>query len=141
MPKKKKSQQNADTSACVDDNEEVPSNESEQKSSRNLPFKKANFVCSKAPTTNSKKSRGWKTLKQIIGSEKPQPGTGVTYASIDAPPSIKPVQKFSDLSGIPSRYRDPSSKLFYCNCDEYAQIKMLTSDIINGYLELRKENS
>ncbi|RWS10529.1 INO80 complex subunit C-like protein [Dinothrombium tinctorium] len=118
-------------------------NEGESKANnatKTLPFKNANFVYSKANTSSSKKSRGWKTLKQVIGSEKPQPGTGVTYASIDAPFSRKPFQKYSDLSGLPARYRDPGSKLYYFNCDEYAQIKMLTADVINGYLELRKEN-
>ena len=78
-------------------------------------------------------------MKQIIASEKPQPGV-VLYATLDAPPSKKPAKKYSDLSGLPAKYKDPTTKLLYYNSDEFTQIRMLSPDIIKGYLDLRETN-
>lgn len=103
------------------------------------PFKNTEYVHSRSQG-GSKKSRGWKNLKQILASEKQPPGGGPTYATLDAPKTMKPVKKYSDLSGLPCKYRDPTTKLLYHNSDEFAQIRMLSQDVVNGYLELRKAN-
>ncbi|XP_054767403.2 mucin-2-like [Lytechinus pictus] len=106
-------------------------------------FKNPNFTFSgKGGLSAGKKTRTWKTLKQIIASERVQLNrpVGSTYSSIDAPPSRKPPKKYSDISGLPAKYTDPRTKLRYSNTEEFAQLRMLPQDIVNGLLALRRAN-
>jgi hypothetical protein len=102
-------------------------------------FKNRQFVSNRSQSS-SKKSRVWKNLKQILASDKTLI-SGISYASLDCPQSTKPAKRYSDLSGLPAKYKDPTTQLLYHNSDEFAQIKMFSNDIINGYLELRKANN
>ncbi|ELU09067.1 hypothetical protein CAPTEDRAFT_121867, partial [Capitella teleta] len=107
-------------------------------------FKNPNFVHSaKGSGKRGPGHRTWKTLKQIVASERayPRKADDTSYESLDAPPSFIPAKKYSDLSGLPSNYTDPQTKLRYHNADEFSRIKMLPSDIVSGYLALRKANS
>ncbi|KAJ8929383.1 hypothetical protein NQ314_017933 [Rhamnusium bicolor] len=61
--------------------------------------------------------------------------------SINAPPSFKPPEKFSDLSGLPAPYTDPQTRLRFANKDEYATIIDLPMDITAGYLAIRGATS
>jgi len=90
-----------------------------------------------------KKSRTWKTFKQIVSAEKSQILTtdDTTYGLIDAPTSFKPAKKYSDMSGLPALYTDPETKLRYATAEEYSRIRMLPNDIISGLLLLRKANN
>lgn len=89
------------------------------------------------------KKRTWKGLKQIISSEKSLPwGDNVVhYSNINAPPSFKPPEKFSDLSGLSAPYTDPQSRLRYANKEEYGTLIDLPMDITAGYLALRGATS
>ncbi|KAL1506769.1 hypothetical protein ABEB36_006072 [Hypothenemus hampei] len=91
----------------------------------------------------SNKKRNWKSLKQIISSEKSLPWNEniVHYSNINAPPSFKPPEKFSDLSGLVAPYTDPQSRLRYANKEEYTTIIDLPMDITAGYLALRGATS
>ncbi|XP_067325626.1 INO80 complex subunit C-like [Anolis sagrei] len=82
----------------------------------------------------------WKNLKQILASERTLPWQvdDPNYFSIDAPPSFKPHKKYSDISGLPANYTDPQSKLRFSTTEEFAYIRMLPSDVVMGYLTLRK---
>jgi hypothetical protein len=60
--------------------------------------------------------------------------------SMDAPPSFRPSKKFSDVSGLESKYTDPQTKLNYSSTQEFKIIRKLPSDIVAGYLTLRKAN-
>ncbi|CAK8678953.1 unnamed protein product [Clavelina lepadiformis] len=87
----------------------------------------------------STRTKVWKNLKQIMNAQKSQSSNGeVTYASIDAPPPVKPVKKYSDISGLPAFYTDPHTKLRYSNSDEYRQIQHISSDTVVGLLALRQ---
>lgn len=89
------------------------------------------------------KKRTWKSLKQIIASEKALtwPEGTVHYGSINAPPSFIPAQKFSDLSGLPAPYTDPQTRLRFANKEEYSTLTDLPMDITAGYLALRGATS
>lgn len=103
-------------------------------------FKNPNFVHSSKSGQTSKKSRVWKNLKQIIAAER-APSTSpndITYASIDAPPSLFPAKKYSDLSGLAANYTDPQTKLRYASVEEFARIRMLPADVVAAYLAVRK---
>uniref|UniRef100_A0A663DWJ2 INO80 complex subunit C n=1 Tax=Aquila chrysaetos chrysaetos TaxID=223781 RepID=A0A663DWJ2_AQUCH len=99
-----------------------------------LPFKDPNFIHS---------GIGGANLKQILASERALPWqlNDPSYFSIDAPPSFKPAKKYSDISGLPANYTDPQSKLRFSTIEEFAYIRMLPSDVVTGYLALRKATS
>ncbi|CAH0553830.1 unnamed protein product [Brassicogethes aeneus] len=102
-------------------------------------FKVASFQQNKNPN----KKRAWKSLKQIITSERalPWPEDVIHYSSINAPPSFKPAEKFSDLSGLHAPYTDPQTRLRFANKEEYATLTDLPMDITAGYLALRGATS
>ncbi|XP_023323310.1 INO80 complex subunit C-like [Eurytemora carolleeae] len=104
------------------------------------PFKNNQF---KHSNISNGKKKPWKTLKQILAQEQTLswPETAVTYSSLDAPPSFKPSKKYSDLSGLEAVYTDPQTRLNYSNAEEFQEIRRLPSDIVQGYLSLRKANT
>lgn len=87
-----------------------------------------------------KKNRTWKNLKQILALERTLPWTvnDPNYFSIDAPPSLKPAKKYSDISGLPANYTDPQTKLRFTSSEEFSYIRLLPTDVVTGYLALRK---
>lgn len=87
-----------------------------------------------------KKNRTWKNLKQILVLERTLPWTvnDPNYFCIDAPPSLKPAKKYSDISGLPANYTDPQTKLRFTSSEEFSYIRLLPTDVVTGYLALRK---
>jgi hypothetical protein len=102
---------------------------------KNPNFKHLNLV--------GNKKKPWKTLKQILAAEQSLtwPEDAITYSSLEAPPSFRPAKKYSDISGIEANYTDPQTKLHYACPEEFAEIRKLPSDIVQGYLALRKANT
>uniref|UniRef100_A0A2K5HZT3 Vps72/YL1 C-terminal domain-containing protein n=1 Tax=Colobus angolensis palliatus TaxID=336983 RepID=A0A2K5HZT3_COLAP len=108
-----------------------------EKAAKPLPFKDPNFVHSgPGGAVAGKKNRTWKNLKQILASETALPWqlNDPNYFSIDAPPSFKPAKKYSDVS-------DPQSKWRFSTIEEFSYIQRLPSDVVTGYLSLRKATS
>ncbi|CAH7096132.1 INO80 complex subunit C [Phodopus roborovskii] len=115
-----------------------------EKAAKPLPFKDPNFVHSgHGGAVAGKKNRTWKNLKQILAAERALPWqlNDPNYFSIDAPPSFKPAKKYSDVSGLLANYTDPQSKLRFSTIEEFAYIRRLPSDVVTGYLALRKATS
>ncbi|XP_066540010.1 INO80 complex subunit C [Hoplias malabaricus] len=109
--------------------------------SKPLPFKDPNFVHSGiGGAAAGKKNRTWKNLKQILAAERALPWkiTDPNYYNIDAPPSMKPPKKYSDISGLPANYTDPQTKLRFTSSEEFTYIRQLPTDVVAGYLTLRK---
>jgi len=107
---------------------------------KTIPSFKSQEWISNRYSNNSKKTKVWKSLKQILSSDKTSSLSGFPYPSLDCQPSRKPAKRYSDLSGLPAKYKDPTTQLLYHNLDEFALIKTFSNDLINGYLELRKAN-
>lgn len=106
-----------------------------------LPFKDPKFMHSGiGGAAAGKKNRTWKNLKQILAVERTLPWkvNDPTYYSIDAPPSLKPAKKYSDISGLPANYTDPQTKLRFTSSEEFSYIRQLPTDVVTGYLALRK---
>ncbi|XP_064815514.1 INO80 complex subunit C-like [Oncorhynchus masou masou] len=109
-----------------------------------LPFKDPIFVVSRLGGTlgscSRKKNRTWKNLKQILAVERTLPWkiNDPNYYSIDAPPSLKPAKKYSDISGLPANYTDPQTKLRFTSSEEFSFLRLLPTDAVTGYLALRK---
>jgi len=102
-------------------------------------FKNPNFEHS--GVVKSGKKRSWKSLKNVAASERSQAANQdlPTYSNIDAPPSFKPVKKYSDVSGLTAPYTDPHTGLYYSTTDEYRTVRQLPQDIVHGYLALRNK--
>lgn len=108
---------------------------------KSLPFKNPDFVHSGiGGAAAGKKNRTWKNLKQILAAEKALPWkiNDPNYCNIDAPPSMKPAKKYSDISGLPANYTDPQTKLRFASTEEFSYIRQLPTDVVTGYLTLRK---
>ncbi|RVE62640.1 hypothetical protein OJAV_G00159060 [Oryzias javanicus] len=105
------------------------------------PFKDHTFMHSGiGGAAAGKKNRTWKNLKQLLVLERTLPWKfdNPNYYNIDAPPSLKPAKKYSDISGLPANYTDPQTKLRFTSSDEFSYIRLLPSDVVTGYLTLRK---
>ncbi|KAM4601503.1 INO80 complex subunit C isoform 1-T2 [Polymixia lowei] len=105
------------------------------------PFKDPAFMHSGiGGAAAGKKNRTWKNLKQILALERTLPWkvNDPNYYSIDAPPSLKPAKKYSDISGLPANYTDPQTKLRFTSSEEFSYIRLLPTDVVTGYLALRK---
>ncbi|XP_051922089.1 INO80 complex subunit C [Hippocampus zosterae] len=105
------------------------------------PFKDPSFMHSGiGGAAAGKKNRTWKNLKQITVLERTLPWKldEPNYYNIDAPPSLKPSKKYSDISGLPANYTDPQTKLRFTSTEEFSYIRLLPTDVVTGYLALRK---
>ncbi|XP_026173049.1 INO80 complex subunit C [Mastacembelus armatus] len=105
------------------------------------PFKDSTFMHSGiGGAAAGKKNRTWKNLKQILALERTLPWkvNDPNYYNIDAPSSLKPAKKYSDISGLPANYTDPQTKLRFTSSEEFSYIRLLPSDVVTGYLTLRK---
>ncbi|XP_003962719.2 INO80 complex subunit C [Takifugu rubripes] len=105
------------------------------------PFKDPAFMHSGiGGAAAGKKNRTWKNLKQILALERTLPWklSDPNYYSIDAPPSLKPSKKYSDISGLMANYTDPQTKLRFTSSEEFSYIRLLPTDVVTGYLTLRK---
>ncbi|KAK3724150.1 chromatin-remodeling complex subunit ies6 [Vermiconidia calcicola] len=73
----------------------------------------------------------------------PGVGTGpsVTYTSLAAAPSLKPKKKYCDITGLPAKYKDPKTGLYYFNAEVYAVLKGLTTGQVQEYLATRGANT
>ncbi|THD19370.1 INO80 complex subunit C [Fasciola gigantica] len=96
-------------------------------------FKKSN-----AEKTNERRVV-FKNFKQIFNAESQldYPKEAIRYYQINAPPSLRPAVKVSDLSGIPTAYTDPSTQLHYATSQEFSTVRNLPPELISGYLALR----
>lgn len=65
----------------------------------------------------------------------------VTYTSIAAAPSLKPKKKYCDITGLPAKYKDPKSGLYYYNAEIYAVVRSLNTIQVQEYLAARGANT
>ncbi|SPO41078.1 uncharacterized protein PSFLO_06560 [Pseudozyma flocculosa] len=68
----------------------------------------------------------------------PRPKRDVpTYATVEAPPSLRPQKKYCDVTGLIAPYTDPKSRLRYHSVEVYEIIKQFGPGVDNAYLSLR----
>lgn len=61
-----------------------------------------------------------------------------TYNSLTAPPNLKPIKHYCDITGLNGLYRNPSNSLRYHNAEIYQEvIKNMPAGVDQEYLELR----
>ncbi|KAL5335090.1 hypothetical protein BJX70DRAFT_376197 [Aspergillus crustosus] len=66
-------------------------------------------------------------------------GPTVTYTNIESAPSLHPSQQrpFCDITGLPSSYTDPKTRLRYHNKEVFGVVRSLGQGVPENYLELR----
>jgi INO80 complex subunit C len=66
-------------------------------------------------------------------------GPIATYTNIESAPSLQPAhqKRFCDITGLPTTYTDPKTRLRYYDKEIFAVIRNLTPSAIEGYLEAR----
>eukprot|EP00127_Corallochytrium_limacisporum_P004277 Clim_evm222s157 gene=Clim_evmTU222s157 len=84
-----------------------------------------------------------KYLKHMISAlqEHPTLGNSVTYLTIAAPPSVRPIRKYCDLCGLPAKYTEPKSGIQYHHADEYRAILNIPEHIKQELVNIRKEKT
>ena len=63
---------------------------------------------------------------------------GAEWASVSAPPTVRPARRFSDVSFRRAPYWDRRTGLRYADAAEYALLVRMTQDEIDARLEVRR---
>ena len=99
----------------------------------------------KFKTQHKRKNPRYKGARLIINEEtrrlnslNKQPTT--TYFTISAPPSIKPLKTYCDITGLPTNYKSPHNQIRYLNKECYEIVKNMPSGVDQQYLSLRGAN-
>ncbi|GAA5874317.1 hypothetical protein JCM8547_007561 [Rhodosporidiobolus lusitaniae] len=64
-------------------------------------------------------------------------GDVVSYASVEAPPSLLPQKRYCDVTGLEAKYLDPKSTLRYYNPEVYEVLRGFQPAVIQAYLAVR----
>ncbi|KIW64388.1 hypothetical protein PV04_09325 [Phialophora macrospora] len=69
-------------------------------------------------------------------------GPAVTYTNIESAPSLHPAnqKRYCDITGLPSRYTDPKTKLRYYDKEIFAVVRSLPQGAPDQYLAARGAN-
>lgn len=62
----------------------------------------------------------------------------VNYFSLQAPPSLRPLKTYCDITGLPTSYRSPRNQLRFYNMEVYDVVKNMGPGVDQQYLGLRK---
>ena len=66
-------------------------------------------------------------------------GPAVTYTNIESAPSLHPASQrhYCDITGLPSKYSDPKTRLRYHDTEMFGVIRTLPQGVAEKYLEAR----
>lgn len=67
-------------------------------------------------------------------------GPAVTYTNIESAPSLQTKKHYCDITGLPSRYTDPKTKLRYHNQEIFGVVRTLAQGVPDQYLAARGAN-
>jgi INO80 complex subunit C len=72
----------------------------------------------------------------------PSFGPAVTYTNIESAPSLHPAhsKQYCDITGLPSRYTDPKTKLRYYDKEIFGVVRTLSQGVPDQYLAARGAN-
>lgn len=69
-----------------------------------------------------------------------QPKERITYFSVNAPPSLKPIRTYCDITGLPTCYKSPHNQIRYYDKETYEIVKAMPAGVDQQYLSLRGAN-
>lgn len=67
-------------------------------------------------------------------------GPAVTYTNIESAPSLQTKKHYCDITGLPSKYTDPKTKLRYHNQEIFGVVRTLGQGVPDQYLAARGAN-
>ena len=67
-------------------------------------------------------------------------GPAVTYTNIESAPSLQTKKHYCDITGLPSKYTDPKTKLRYHNQEVFGVIRTFPQGVPDQYLAARGAN-
>lgn len=84
---------------------------------------------------NLQKAAAGNTMTSIAGL-----GPAVTYTNIESAPSLQTKKHYCDITGLPSKYTDPKTKLRYHNSEVFGVIRTFPQGVPDQYLAARGAN-
>jgi INO80 complex subunit C len=60
-----------------------------------------------------------------------------TYGSVAAPPSLLPATKYCDITGLPTQFTDPKTKLHFVDSSAFQLIRQLPQEATSRFLAKR----
>ncbi|KAK6532270.1 hypothetical protein TWF281_006462 [Arthrobotrys megalospora] len=102
----------------------------------NTPIPESTLAGLSARATAAQQATALQKLSLSAGQPAP------TYGNIDAAPSLHPANSghWCDITGLPSSYVDPKTKLRYANKEVYAVIRGLGQGVSDQFLAVRGAN-
>jgi INO80 complex subunit C len=87
-------------------------------------------------------SHGSLTVPGALASTALSSGPAVTYTNIESAPSLHPAhqKQYCDITGLPSRYTDPKTKLRYVDREIFGVVRTLPPGGPDQYLAARGAN-
>lgn len=76
---------------------------------------------------------------KLKNPDKP-PVERVTYFSIAAPPSLKPIRTYCDVTGLPTNYKSPHNQIRFYDKECYEIVRSMPPGVDQQYLSLRGAN-
>lgn len=84
-----------------------------------------------------------KRIMAILNDAKEQGKTikeTTTYFTIQAPPSLKPIRTYCDITGLPTNYKFPGNQIRYYDTECFGIVKNMPAGVDQQYLSLRGAN-
>ena len=83
-----------------------------------------------------------RNLQKAANGLTPSFGPAVTYTNIESAPSLHPAhsKQYCDITGLPSRYTDPKTKLRYYDREIFSVVRTLPPGAPDQYLAARGAN-
>ena len=83
-----------------------------------------------------------RNLQKAANGSLPYVGPAVTYTNIESAPSLHPAhqKQYCDITGIPSKYTDPKTKLRYHDREIFGVVRTLPPGGPDSYLAARGAN-
>ncbi|KAK3943824.1 putative yl1 nuclear protein [Diplogelasinospora grovesii] len=95
--------------------------------------------------TNQNLAQASRSLSKLVleKSLRPAAAPGVssapsaTYTNIESAPSLAPMRRYCDVTGLPAPYIDPKTRMRYHNREVFAMIRSLPQGVGEQFLEAR----
>ena len=82
-----------------------------------------------------------KRLHKVLASAADEDGSAGSYLQLAAPPSMYPPKRYCDLTGMPAKYTEPTTKIRYANKASYSAIKAMPLELADAWLALRGDSA
>ncbi|TLD31267.1 hypothetical protein PspLS_02777 [Pyricularia sp. CBS 133598] len=78
-----------------------------------------------------------KNLRSAASGQSGPSAPSATYTNIESAPSMAPMKRYCDITGLPAPYNDPKTRLRYHNKEVFGIIRGLPSGVAEQFLEAR----